>query len=388
MARNKLRATQVQAAMKPGVLGDGDGLYLRVSKSGAKSWIFVWRRRGRRREIGFGGIGNVSLAMAREKANEARAILGRGGDPATEMAERQAAVQRTTFGECADDLIARMESGWRNRMHAGQWKMTLTEYAKPLRALPVEDVTTDDVIRTLKPIWTTKPETASRTRGRIEKVLDHAKARGLRTGKNPARWRGHLALLLPARSKLAKAHLAAMPYGDVPGFLKRLRAVDGVGPRALEFTILTAARTGETMGARWDEISDDLWTVPAARMKAGKEHRVPLSGPALALVQAVYDRRMGDYVFSGHSGQKPIGRAAMTLIMKRLDAGDYTVHGFRSAFRDWCAEETEFQREVAEAALAHIVGDKVEAAYRRGDALQKRRALMSAWAAYCGGNGG
>jgi Arm DNA-binding domain len=265
--------------MKPGVLGDGDGLYLRVSKSGAKSWIFVWRRRGRRREIGFGGIGNVSLAMAREKANEARAILGRGGDPATEMAERQAAVQRTTFGVCADDLIARMESGWRNGMHAGQWKMTLTEYAKPLRALPVEDVTTDDMIRTLKPIWTTKPETASRTRGRIEKVLDHAKARGLRTGESPARWRGHLALLLPARSKLAKAHLAVMPYGDVPGFLKRVRAVDGVGPRALEFTILTAARTGETMGARWDEISDDLWTVPAARMKAGKEHRVPLSGP-------------------------------------------------------------------------------------------------------------
>jgi hypothetical protein len=204
MPRNKLRATQVQAATKPGVLGDGEGLYLRVSPSGAKFWIFVWRRRGRRREIGLGGTGNVSLAMAREKANEARAILGRGGDPATEMAERRAALQRRTFGECADDLIVSMQSGWRHNKSEQQWRMTLTEYAKPLRGLAVADVTTDDVIQTLKPIWTAKPETASRTRGCIEKVLDHAKTRGLRVGENPARWRGHLALLLPARQKLAR----------------------------------------------------------------------------------------------------------------------------------------------------------------------------------------
>jgi integrase len=384
MARNKLRASQVAAASKPGVLGDGDGLYLRIAKGGSKSWIFVWRRRGRRREIGFGGISTVSLARAREKAGEARAILGRGGDPATDMAERQIARQRVTFGECADQLIDAMATSWRHAKSEPQWRLSLVEYAAPLRALAVEAVTTDDIVRALRPIWTTKPETALRTRGRIEKVLDAAKAQGLRTGENPARWRGHLALLLPSRQRLAQAHYAAMSYLEVPRFMERLRAMDGTGPRALEFLILTAARPSEAVGSLWPEIDDDLWIIPAVRMKAGKEHRVPLSAPAQALLLAASAKRFGDHVFPGRSGKGPLGHTAIKSVMSRLGA-DFTPHGFRSSFRDWCGEATNFPREVAEAALAHTIGNKVGAAYRRGDALEKRRALMAAWASFCGG---
>ena len=390
MARNKLRDTKVRTVTKPGVYGDGDGLYLRVSNGGAKSWTFIWSRRGRRREIGLGGYSVVSLAVAREKANEARAILGRGGDPFTAMEERKASAKRTTFGECADDLIASMESGWRNDKHRDQWKMTLQKYAKPLRSIAVADISTDQIVKCLKQIWTEKPETASRTRGRIERVLDHAKVRGLRSGENPARWQGHLKVLLPTRHKLSRGHHAAMPYTDVAAFMQRLRATEGTAGRALEFTVLTAARTGETIGACWDEINFDeaVWTVPAARMKASVEHRVPLSPPALAVVRGLYETRSGDHVFPGRIIRKPLSNMSMTAVMRRMKLGAFTVHGFRSSFRDWCSEETEFQREVAEAALAHVLGDKVEAAYRRGDALEKRRKLMVAWATYCGAENG
>jgi integrase len=386
MARNKLNATQVRAATKPGVLGDGDGLYLRVGKQGAKSWIFVWRRRGRRHEMGLGGATIVSLAAARTKAEEARAILGRAGDPWSEMAERRSAIERTTFGECADDLIASMESGWQNGKHRDQWRMTLKVYAEPLRSMPVADVTTDDVVRVLRPLWTDKQETGSRLRGRVERVLSHAKARGLRHGENPARWKGHLDHLLAPRQKLARGHHPALPYADAPLFMAELREREGVSASALEFTILTAARTGESIAARWPEIDlgGAVWTVPGERMKGGREHRVPLTPPAVALLKEL--PRFGPYVFPGASGRKHISNAAMSELLKGMRLpSTATVHGFRSTFRDWAKEVSPFPRELAEAALAHLVGDDTERAYSRGDALAKRRELMSGWADYLGG---
>jgi len=334
------------------------------------------------------GTGGVSLSVAREKADEIRAILARGGDPMAERAAQRARAARATFGEVADALLDSMESGWRNPKHRAQWKMTLGDsYCASLRKLAVADVTTDDILAVLKPIWATKAETASRLRGRIEKVLDRAKAKGHRTGENPARWKGHLDHLLPARQKLQRGHHAAMPYADVPAFMERLAQSNGTGARALEFTILTAARSGEVVGARWDEIdfAAKVWTVPASRMKAGREHRVPLSDAALDVLERMQREAVGEYVFAGQSARKPVSAAAMTKTMKLLKADAYTVHGFRSAFRDWAAEETTHPREVAEAALAHVIGDTTERAYRRGDALEKRRRLMADWAQYTSG---
>jgi len=392
MARNKLRDTTVRAATNPGKISDGDGLYLNVSKSGSKSWVFIWIRNGRRREMGLGafgsGTGEVSLAGARVKADAVRAILGRHGDPFTELAERKAALSRPTFGAVADAFVEEMESAWRNPKHRDQWRMTLgNAYCARLRTVFVGEVTTDDVVNVLRPIWSDKHETASRIRGRIEKVLDHAKAKNLRSGENPARWRGHLSLILPQVSKLQRGHHAAMAHEDVPAFVKRLRAAEGVGARALEFTILCAARTGETIGTTWSEIDlvNAVWTVPAVRMKGGREHRVPLSKPTQSVLQTLADKRMGDFVFPGRNPKQPISNATMAKVMRDLGVGEWTVHGFRSSFRDWCGDATDFQREVAEAALAHAIGDETEAAYRRSDALEKRRALMIAWSAHCCG---
>jgi integrase len=285
----------------------------------------------------------------------------------------------------ADDVRETLSAGFRNEKHKAQWKSTLETYAAPLRAKPVDTIATDDVLSVLKPIWTTKAETASRVRGRIEKVLDAAKAKGFREGENPARWRGHLDHLLPRLSKLARGHHAAMPYEDVAAFTAKLRKREATSALALELCILTAARSGEILGMRWSEIDLDkkIWTVPANRMKAGREHRVPLSSRAVTILRKLEKLKTGEFVFPGQARSKPLSNMAMEMVLRRMKVEDATVHGFRSSFRDWAGNVSNFPREVTETALAHVIGDKAEQAYRRGDALEKRRKLMEAWAAYC-----
>lgn len=386
MARNRLTTTQCNARRKAGKLADGDGLYLQTSPNGNKSFVFVFIRSGRRREMGLGpfgtGTGQVSLAAARDKADEVRAILGRGGDPFTELSSRRATSR--TFGAFADEWISEMEKGWRNDKHRAQWKSTLgNDYIASLRKRPIGEVTTDDVLKVLKPIWRTKAETARRIRGRIERILDAAKAAGERTGENPARWRGHLSELLSKPEKLQRGHHKAMPYQDVPAFMKQLRAMDGISAASVEFTVLTAARSGETRGATWSEIEDDIWVVPPDRMKGGREHRVPLVPRALEILKAMKNVRTSTFVFPGFRDDRPLSDMSLSAVLRRLKV-DATVHGFRSSFRDWAGDATDFPRELAEAALAHLVGDETERAYRRGDALKRRRELMEAWATHCG----
>ncbi len=390
-ALHKLTDIKAQSRnLKPGRHSDGGGLYLNVARSGAKSWLFMWSHMGtkadgspvqKRREMGLGSYPVITLAAARRKAETCRIAVAEGRDPIEEK-QRDA---EPTFAECTALFLESMESQWRNAKHRQQWRNTLASYCSPIQTKRVSEITTDDVLRVLTPIWREKNETASRLRGRIERVLDYAKARGWREGENPAVWRGHLRNILPVRQKLQRGHHAAMPYGDVPAFVARLRESEAMAARALEFLILTAARSGEVLGARWSEfdLEHGLWTVPAERMKAGKVHRVPLSSRALAIVNALHEVRTGDHVFPGQKPNRPLSVMAMAMLMRRLEVDSYTVHGFRSAFRDWVAEETAFQREVAEAALAHAVGDTVERAYRRGDALDKRRKLMDAWQAFC-----
>jgi integrase len=274
-----------------------------------------------------------------------------------------------------------MRPSWRNAKHAAQWEMTLRDYAAPLRRIPVDKVTTDDVLSVLKPVWNTKAETASRVRGRIERVLDAARAHGLRDGENPARWRGHLDQLLPRRQRLTRGHHAAMPYAELPSFMSDLQSREGTAALALEFAILTVARSGEVLGARWDEIDFEraVWIIPAPRMKASREHRVPLCKRALEIAKTMQQIRNVDFVFPGHKRGKPLSVMALEMVLRRMKITHATVHGFRSAFRDWAAECTNFPNEVCEAALAHVIGNKVEAAYRRGDLFEKRRKLMEAW---------
>jgi integrase len=378
---NKLSARAVGTLAKPGRHSDGGGLYLNVTESGAKSWLFMYKVAGRRREMGLGSARDVPLARARELASENRQHLHSGRDPLTVRAKPQT----MTFADAAEALLASMSPSWRNAKHRAQWAMTLRVYGAPLSKLPVNDVGVEDVLRVLRPLWGAKAETASRLRGRIERVLDFARARGMRSGENPARWRGHLDAILPKRQKLTRGHHKAMPFDDVPAFVNALREMDGIAPQALEFTILTAARSGETLGARWDEIELDtkLWTVPAARMKAAREHRVPLSPRAVAILKKLEKARTSEFVFPGLKPGKPLSSMALEMVLRRANA-DVTVHGFRSAFRDWAGERSQFPREIAEAALAHLVGDAVERAYRRGDALEKRRNLMDAWGQFCG----
>ena len=384
MARTKLTARKVETA-GPGKHEDGRGLRLVVSDTGARKWVLRFSRAGKRVEMGLGGFPDVGLAEARDAADAARKLAKAGTDPiAARRAERAASAAGGTFGTFATALLDDIEGGFRNAKHRQQWRNSLTEYAAPLWSKSLPDITTDDVLECLKPIWSTKPETASRVRGRIERVLDAARAKGLRTGDNPARWRGHLQNLLPARAKLTRGHHAAMPFADVPAFLAKLRAVEGVSARAMEFTILTAARSGEVIGARWSEIDLDakVWTVPPTRMKAGREHRVPLSPAAVAVVEKMAETKVSDHIFPGAKRDRPLSGMAMAMLLRQHAPGA-TVHGFRSSFRDWAGECTAFPREVAEAALAHVVGDATERAYRRGDALEKRRELMVAWASYC-----
>jgi integrase len=348
---------------------------------------------GTAREMGLGSYPDISLAEARVAASEARKLKARGMDPiaareALRAQERVDAARSVTFRYCANAYIAARKDGWKNAKHAAQWTATLETYVMPVIGdLPVQSVNVGMVHRILEPIWSDKTETASRVRGRIEAILDWATVREFRRGDNPARWKGHLENLFPRRSKVQKVeHHPALAFGEIGAFMAALKAQDGTGALALQFTILTGARTGEVANAKWNEIDFEqgVWTVPHDRMKAGREHRVPLSKLALAILRTRKDAAgKSKFVFSGAQDNKPISNMAMLQTLRRMGRDDLTVHGFRSTFRDWAAEQTAFPREVAEAALAHVVGDKVEAAYRRGDLFEKRRKLMAAWATFC-----
>jgi integrase len=387
-----LTVRTVETAKAPGYYADGGGLYLQVT-DGGRSWIFRYQIAGRRRDMGLGPVDLVTLAEAREKALAARRLILNGADPiearrATIAAERLDAAKAMTFSACAEAYIEAHKAGWRGGKSAEQWQSSLAAYVTPIiGALPVQAVDVALVMKVVEPIWTTKTETASRVRGRIEAVLDWAAARGYRQGDNPARWRGHLENLLARPGKVQRvAHHPALPYAELGEFMAALRAQKGIPARALEFLILTAARSGEVIGARWSEIDlgAGIWTVPAERIKGGREHRVPLSAPALAIVRDLAETRHGDLVFpSGKRGGKTLSNRGMLSVLERMGRADITAHGFRSTFRDWAAELTNFPSEVAEMALAHAVSDKVEAAYRRGDMFSKRRRLADAWAEFC-----
>jgi integrase len=393
--RESKRLTPPQVAggsLKPGRHADGDNLYLVVDKDGAKRWVFIYRWRepgqtgpGRLREMGLGSLAKVSLAKARSKAADQRGLLGSGVDP---IAHARKSAEIPTFGAEADRWSERREGELKSKTSKARIKRALEVYAKPLRGLRVDAVETHHVVDVLEPLWTEKPETAHKLRGYIEAVLDAAKVRGHRTTENPARWRGHLSHLLAARDPSSRGHHAALPYAGVSEFMRSLRSREAVAALALEFLILTAARSGEVIGATWAEIDlkTKVWTVPPARMKGGREHRVPLSGQAVALLEKVKTLATGDEVsklpvFPGPKRGKPLSSMALAMLLRRMKV-ETTVHGFRSSFRDWAGEVSTSPREVAEAALAHTVGDATERAYRRGDVLEKRRMLMEAWAAY------
>jgi integrase len=397
MARTigRLKALDVLRLSKPGLYPDGGGLYLQVTgqEGEARSWLYRYRHSGRERWMGLGSLSAVSLALARQKASEARRLRAEGIDPIeTRRAERERtrldAAKTVTFRECTEAFIGAKGAGWRSVKHAHDWRVSLEQHAySVIGEMSVGSIDTPLVLKVLEPIWTTRTETASRVRGRIENVLDWAKVRGHRQGDNPARWRGHLDHLLAARSKVRPvAHHAALPYAELPAFMGRLKAEEGVATRALEFTILTAARSGETFLATWNEIDEGnkVWTVPASRMKAGEEHRVPLSDSALSCLEAMRPlaSETEGLVFPGFKRGRPLGPMAMRQVLSDMDRSDLTVHGFRSSFRDWAAETTNFANEAVEMALAHAVGGKVEAAYRRGVMFDKRCELMAAWASF------
>jgi len=386
---HRLSAKAVEKAKRPGYYADGGNLYLQVSPALTKSWIFRYKRQGRSHEMGLGSERVFSLGEARGKAADARRLLAEGVDPIAareghRTRERLQKASTLTFAKCAEKYIAAHRAGWRNPKHIGQWENTLQTYAGPLIGeLAVKDVDTALVLRVLEPIWTTKAETATRLRGRIERILDWARVMGYRAGENPARWRGHLDKLLPAAlNRKNRTHLAALPYDEIGSFMAQLRAREGIGARALEFAILTAARTGEVIGARSSEIDLEkaLWTIPAARMKAGREDRVPLSPRALGIARA---QPAGAFLFAGGKEEQGLSNMALLEVLRRMGHDGLTVHGFRSTFRDWASERTSYPREVCEMALAHAISDKVEAAYRRGDLFEKRRKLMLDWEKFC-----
>ena len=416
MARGeRLTALKVERLSEPGMYADGYGLYLQVTvnnrnREPAKSWIYRYMMGGRAREMGLGPFHTVSLSLARDLALKQRQLRLQGVDPIeARRAERARsavdAAKAITFNQCAEKYMAAHRAAWRNAKHAGQWEATIGTYAEPIiGGLSVQVVDTALVMKVLEqeivgaegkslPLWTARPETASRLRGRIEAILDWAKVRGYREGENPARWRGHLEKLLPARAKVRKVeHHAAIPYARLPELMSVIRAQQGTPARALEFAILTAARTGEVIGARWGEmnLAEKLWTVPAGRMKGGREHRVPLSPRAMEIIWDMKSQRSAlkaqestdALVFSGRKIDQPLSNMAFLMLLRRIGRSDLTAHGFRSTFRDWAAERTNFPREVAEMALAHAVGDRVEAAYRRGDLFERRRRIMAEWAKY------
>ncbi len=396
---NKLTARGVVSHSAKGRYADGGGLYLQVDANGGKQWIFRFQVKAdadaplKRVEMGLGGVKKVSLAVARDLAAQHRATVAAGlnplemkrAAPARAQSDKLAKLGRS-FEAVASAMLATKDAGWRNDKHRAQWRSTLATYAAPLSAMDVGDVKTEHVLSCLQPIWTTKPETAARLRGRIEAVLNAARARGLtpEDRANPARWRGHLDHLLPKRSKLSRGHHPALPWRDLPGFVLRLREREAVAARALEFIILTAARSGEVRGMTWDEVdaSQAVWVVPAERMKATKEHRVPLSRSALAVLKMAGEPQPGAFVFPNDKG-RAMSDMVFKALFDRMSATGVTAHGFRSSFRDWAGDATNFAREDIEAALAHTIGNKAEAAYRRGDAIDKRRRIMEAWADHC-----
>jgi len=365
---------------------DGGGLYLEVDGSGARRWVLRTVVRGKRRDIGLGGYPSVSISAAREVAAAMRKTARADGDP---LAERRARKAVPTFGAYADEYITAMRPAWKNGKHAEQWEMTLRDYAAPLREVPINQIDTDAVLGVLKPLWSRVPVTAKRTQGRIETVLDASKAKGYFAGENPARWRGHLDKLLPKRQKLARGHHAALPFAQVPKFMAALHENESVAARMLEFQILTAARPGEVRGAVWSEIDieESVWVIPAERMKAGKEHRVPLSARAVAVLRHMATLRLEgqDLVFLSPRG-RIFSDMAMGKVLERMGYGDQaTAHGFRSSFKDWASETHSADNTVSEMALAHMIANQGEAAYRRGELFEKRRNLMADWAAFCAG---
>jgi len=409
MPSEKLSPAQVMKIRTPGMYGDGRGLWLHVGPGAeppkdskqpkpkpddAKSWIFRYMVAGRAREMGLGPLHTISLSEARKRAQAARHLLLDGIDPIEQKRDdrRMRAIEAAkaiTFAACAAKYIAAHKAGWRNTKHAAQWTATLATYAYPtIGELAVAAIETGHITKILEPIWSQKPETAGRVRGRIEAVLDYATTHKWREGENPARWKGHLENVLPKRSKVRRvAHHAALPWREIAAFMVDLGKQDGIAALALRFAILTAARTGEIIGARWAEIdlAEKVWTVPADRMKAEREHRVPLSEAALAVLRKAVELRTDDgdaFLFPGAKRGSGLSNMAMLVLLRRMKRGDLTAHGFRSTFRDW-AGETGQPSDIAEAALAHVVGDKTVAAYQRGDLLERRRKLMDAWAAWC-----
>lgn len=392
MARQieRLTAHTVRKVTDRGLHADGAGLYLQVTPSGGKSWVFRFTLDGRTRDMGLGPVHTIGLPAARAAAAECRRLRLNGSDPIehrrrTREAARAEAAKAMTFGEAAEAYISTYGAAWRDPKHRARWRSTLSTYANGLCSVPLHAVDTAKVLRVLEPIWVEKIETANRVRNRIEAVLDWANARGYRQGDNPARWREHLEKLLPARTKVRRVvHRPALPYQQLPAFVAKLQFQPGSSAKALQFAILTATRTSETLGARWSEVDLDraTWTIPAARMKAQREHRIPLSSPALRLLAEQREQSQGDFIFAGRAGG--LSNMALLSLLKRMGRSDITTHGFRSTFRDWAAEQTDFPREVAEMALAHAVSNKVEAAYRRGDLFDKRRQLMNDWGAFTG----
>src|SRR5262245_26963823 len=390
---NRLTTLKVSRMKRPGMYADGGGLYLRVAEGGSKQWIYRYVTNGRCRDMGIGGCRFLTLAEARERARAASRLRLDNIDPiAYKRQQRSAAIvaaaNAMSFRQCVEGFIKDNEAEWTHPKHRQAWETTLSQYVYPkLGELPVAVIDTPLVLDVIKPLWTRIPETASRVRGRIEAVLGWATVHHYRTGDNPARWQNHLEQVLPARTKVAKIeHHAALPYAQAAGFVAKLRHDTSVMARGLEFITLTACRLGEATGATWSEIDFGVrtWTIPADRMKAGREHKVPLSAAAIALLKDMAAIRHSDYVFPGYKHGRPLGHNGLWTVAKRAGGADITVHGDRSTFRDWAAECTNFPNEVVEMALAHAIPNAVEAAYRRGDLFDKRRRLMDAWADYCG----
>jgi integrase len=387
----KLTAKQI-VSLPPGKHSDGGNLYVRVRKGGSRQFVVFYRAGGKQREMGLGGAGagGMSLADARANAEEIRAKIRNGHDPLAAKADIPTRTSVPTFGEYADAYVASHEAGWKNKKHRDQWKMTLKVYAVAIRNRPVDKITTADLQQLLTPIWLSKNETAARLRGRIAMILDAARVEGhiAIDAPNPARFQGHLQLLLPKYSAANKGHYAAMEISAIPSFIAELRRNVSVAALALEFLILTAARTGEALGAMWPQIdfAERLWTIPAGKMKSERVHQVPLCARAIEILKIVgkLSDTSDQYAFQGRRKNRPLSNMALEMVLRRMNLTSVTVHGFRSTFRDWAGDYTTFPREVAEAALAHAVGDKSERAYRRRSALAKRRKLMNAWAKYCG----
>lgn len=385
---NRLNARRVATEMRPGAYADGGKLYLIVKMSGtgvSRRWAFIFQSNGKRREMGLGSAQTISLAQARRLAEDARHQLAAGINPIE--ARRLKRAEGVTFGEFAPDLVEKLKPKWKNAKHIYQWERSINVEAKRLHPLPLNKITASDILAVLEPIWSVKPETAMRTRQRVEHVLDAAKAKGLREGDNPARWSGGLEYFLAPRDRQKRQHHAALAVEETPSFMAQLACRNSLAARALELTVLTACRAGEVMGARWSEfdLKTAVWTVPADRMKAGVEHRVPLPRQAISLlIELKAKAAHGDvFVFPNPRTKRALTNASMIELLKRMGKTDITVHGFRSTFRDWAGDMTDFAWEVMEAALAHKVGSSVQLAYRRGDALEKRRELMQAWADYC-----